>query len=580
MSKMQPSQLELLDRIESHLCAIYDSEACAGLAKTIFDVMGFEQRYREVKAHENHWDQTDVLVISYGDSVIAGEQKPLHTLHEFLNDYLAETVSGVHILPFYPFSSDDGFSVINYLSVNESLGNWGDIKAISKDFRLMADLVINHCSARSQWFENFKTRTSPGLDYFYEASPESDLSKVVRPRTSPLLREVETADGTRHVWCTFSHDQVDLNFENPQVLLEFVKIIRHYMDNGVTIFRLDAIAFLWKKVGTASINLPQTHEIVRLLRTLVEHYHPDALIITETNIPNIENLSYFGNANEAHLVYNFSLPPLLVNSLVTGDCRYLKTWMMGMPPAQTGTTYFNFIASHDGIGLRPAEGLLSEAEIDRLVNTMRQFGGEISWRALDDGKSKPYEINISLFDALSGTIDGQDEFAVARFICAHAVMLALEGLPAFYLHSLVATRNDYDKVEHTSHKRSINRHRWNYDALKSHLDNDSSHHAHVFSQLKKLIAIRRTKSAFHPNAPQYIMHLGNAIFAFRRESLKTGYNIYCLHNMTRFTQTLKVNDLNLLPDQRWRDLLTQTEFDADQEEYVLQPYQVIWLSQL
>ena len=471
----------LFSSVKHHLEEIYktvdcvDHEQLDSLSHDLIQIMRLEDVNSEPPRYINHWDQGDCLVISYGDSILQEGEKPLHSLKQFLDRQVKGSINAVHILPFYPFTSDDGFSVLDYSSVNESLGDWSDIEDIASDYRLMSDLVINHCSARSPWFENFIKGRDPGRNFFVTASPEDDLSGVVRPRTNPLLREVETADGVQYVWCTFSHDQVDLNFRNPEVLKQFASIIRQYLDSGVRIFRLDAVAFLWKEPGTSCINLDQTHEAVRLLRTLIEQAQSDAVIVTETNIPNRENLAYFGNANEAHWVYNFSLPPLLVNTLVTGDCNYLKQWMMSMPPARNGTAYFNFIASHDGIGLRPAEGLLDDSEINTLVETMQQFGGRISWRAVDENRSKPYEINISLFDALQGTQAGLDQWGLHRFICAHAIMLALEGVPAIYIHSLVGTRNDYQRVENAGHNRAINRHQWDYAELEARLsDTDSS----------------------------------------------------------------------------------------------------------
>ena len=330
--------------------------------------------------HKNVWDQRDAWIITYGDTVLKEGEKPLKTLKNCIDRYFSSVINGVHILPFYPYSSDDGFSVLDYSSVNEALGDWSDIKAIGESYLLMADLVINHCSSRSLWFQNFLKKEDPGADFFVTIAPEDDLSQVVRPRESDLRKVVGTVTGPCAVWCTFSHDQVDLNFKNPEVLRQFVSTIRFYLDQGVRVFRLDAVAFLWKIVGTACINLPQTHATVRLLRELIEHAATDAIVITETNIPNAENLSYFGNGNEAHAVYNFSLPPLLLHTLVSGDCTHLSQWMMGMPQAQTGTTYFNFIASHDGIGLRPAEGLMSDEEIALIIKTAENFGGKISWR--------------------------------------------------------------------------------------------------------------------------------------------------------------------------------------------------------
>ncbi|MGJ8692105.1 MAG: sugar phosphorylase [Thalassotalea sp.] len=547
------------------------------LATELIALMNIDEYCQQVQPFANHWSQKDVIMITYGDSVMQPEQAPLATLQNFIDDYLA-SINGVHILPFFPYSSDDGFSVIDYSSVNESLGDWHDISAIAKKKRLMSDLVINHCSSRSLWFENFIKGDGHGSDFFFTGQPSDDLSDVVRPRTSPLLRATETAKGTQHVWCTFSHDQVDFDFTNPQVLLEFVKIIRQYLDAGVNVFRLDAVAFLWKIVGSPSINLPQTHEVVRLLRTLIEHAQHDAVIITETNIPNTQNLTYFGNANEAHCIYNFSLPPLLINTLITGNCLYLKRWLMSMPPAQDGTTYFNFIASHDGVGLRPAEGLLDDSELTTLVETMQNFGGKISWRTTETGEQKAYEMNIALYDALKGTTAGEDQLGMQRFICAHAVMLALEGIPGIYIHSLLGTQNDYEKLKNTHHNRSINRHRWHYPELQAKLADQQSHHHRVLTTLTKLIDIRTAQPAFHPNATQFTLHLGLQLFGFWRQSPNRRQSIFCISNISDQPIALPIGELNLIITESWHDLISGMEISDLTQSITLTPYQTVWLS--
>lgn len=574
----------LHDKVTRHLEFIYaDVElpmACSELATQCMNTIGLvdEQTINVPQPHTNQWDQEDIVMITYGDSVIEDNTVPLSTLKQFLQTYCKNTINKVHILPFYPYSSDDGFSVIDYSSVNESLGGWEDIHQLAQEYGLMFDLVINHCSARSVWFDNFIKCKGTGSDFFFTASPEDDLSQVTRPRTSPLLKEVETAEGTKHVWCTFSHDQVDFDFRNPKVLLTFIEIIKQYLDNGATLFRLDAVAFLWKIIGSSSINLEQTHETVRLMRTLIEHVNPEVIIITETNIPNRENLTYFGNANEAHAIYNFSLPPLLVNTLVTGDCRYLKSWMMSMPPAQNGTTYFNFIASHDGIGLRPAEGLLNDEELSTLVHTMQSFGGKISWRASDHGQQKPYEINIALFDALQGTAKGPDKWQIVRFICAHAIMLGMEGIPGIYIHSLLGTSNDYEKVENTGQNRSINRHRWQYRELASLLDSTYSQHHKVLTRMSQLIRIRKAQPAFHPNATQFTLQLGNQLFGFWRQSLDRRQSIFCISNISDSEQSILLSDINLIGTDCWVDLISRDEIHDVGGYLKLAPYQTVWIS--
>lgn len=576
MKNADESILETL--LQQHIVNIYPDISAEDYAESLIDIMGLRMRTPTPDSHTSHWSESDAWLITYGDSIQKENEEPLTTLLNFSKEHLKDIINGIHILPFYPYSSDDGFSVIDYVQVNDSLGDWTHVEAIAKEFRLMADLVVNHCSARSRWFENFKSRTEPGKNYFIEMDETIDTSDVVRPRTSPLLKEVETLDGKKYVWCTFSHDQVDLNFANPDMLLELIKIIKYYLDRGIRIFRLDAVAFLWKELGTPCIHLPQTHEIIRLIRTLVEHHSREAILITETNVPNFENLSYFGNANEAHAVYNFSLPPLMLHALTTGTSRHLKTWQMTMPPAQFGTFFFNFIASHDGIGLRPAEGILADSDINDLVKCMESFGGKISWRTTGDDQVKPYEMNITLFDALKGTVNGADNYQIQRFICAHAIMFSLEGIPAIYIHSLFGTENYYDGVIHTGQNRTINRFKWQADDLNEALEDSHNIHGQVFQKMKDLLAVRIRQPGFHPNAVQYTLHLNDQIFGFWRQSSKRDQSIFCLHNVSNEHVSIPLSSLNLINLDNWKDVITGQSFDDLHACIELDPYQFLWLS--
>ncbi len=571
---------DVRSRLQHHLEVLYPEHDPESLCTELLGIMRLRQvEDAPVPPPASTWDASNIFIITYANSFLAdSDTPPLATLHDFLHRFLHPCISGVHILPFFPWSSDDGFAVMDYDQVNPELGDWSHIEAIAADFDLMADLVINHCSSQHPWFQNFQQGEKRGQNYFFTASPEDDLSAVIRPRTSELLKTVETPDGTRHVWCTFGPDQVDLDFRNPEVLLEFIHIIRHYLDRGIRVFRLDAVAFIWKEVGSNCLNLPQAHEIVRLLRALIEQADPQAIIITETNIPKRENLSYFGNSNEAHSIYNFSLPPLLLHTLLSANCHHLKNWLMSMPPAQTGTFYFNFIASHDGIGLRPAEGLLDDGEIETLIRTTEQFGGRISWRASSGLERRPYEINISLWDALQGTSAGKDEWQLERFLCAHTILLALEGIPAFYIHSLLATGNDHQRVLASGHNRHINRHHWSYNELLGELDDSRSHHHQAFNHLLDRIAIRKRQAAFHPNATQFTLHLGDQVFAFWRQSLHREQSIFALHNISSQPQNIFLSDINLVDTDEWFELLSGQTLDITQDSLTLEPYQCAWIS--
>ena len=525
------------------------------------------------------WSQHDVALITYGDSIVDGDSKPLKVLRDFCKTWLGNCVTWVHILPFFPWTSDDGFSVLDYSSVNQALGDWNDISDIATDYRLMADLVLNHCSSRSAWFENFKQGIDPGRGYFFTKGPSFDVSRVVRPRTSDLTMPIVTSEGEQQVWCTFSHDQVDFDFSNPDVLLEFTRIIRLYLDRGVRIFRLDAVAFTWKRSGTTCINLPEAHDLVRLLRSLIEWVQPDAIIITETNVPNIENLAYFGQRDEAHCIYNFALPPLLIHTLVEADSSRITRWLMSMPPAILGTTYFNFLASHDGIGLRPVEGLLSEGELDSMIDRLQENGALLSWREHADGTRTVYEVNVSLFDAFKHTGEAVDR-TLDRMILAHAILLGLEGVPAIYLHSFVATNNDLSRVENTGHNRAINRHQWALDELTGLLSDAKSQHARCLQAIKQLIDMRQGQPAFHPNATQFTLNCGRSIFGFWRQSPDRAQSIFCLYNVTPSTTTIAAASLNLVGSDSWRDLISGETVDLFSEDPIIElaPYQAVWLT--
>ncbi|MCI5074282.1 sugar phosphorylase [Oricola sp.] len=561
---------------------IYPEGDAAHLSRRILEVFwpdGLQPRQRARPPGNTLWSEKDSVVIAYGNAVIDGQHKPLDLLYDFLKHYLADAVTGVHILPFFPFTSDDGFSVTDYEKVNSRLGDWADINRIGDEFRLMSDLVLNHMSSQSKWFNEYLQGHEPYDKYFFEASPKDDLTDVVRPRAHPLLREVETPNGTRHVWCTFSYDQIDLNYANPDVLIDMIRIMRLHIANGVRIIRLDAVAFIWKEIGTSCIHLRETHAIVRLMRLLADYCEERVVLLTETNVPNAENLSYFGNRNEAHAIYNFSLPPLLLHAMLTGTSRYLSAWQMGMPPAQLGCAYLNFTASHDGIGMRPAEGLLDETEIGRVIDTVRSFGGLVNMRAMPDGTQKPYELNITFIDAMKGTADdGPDDWQFERFIASQTIQMALEGIPAFYINSLTGTGNDYAGVERTGQNRTINRRRWDYPELREVMDNPSSIHKRVLDAMKARIRIRARQPAFHPNATQFTLHLGEKLFGFWRQSLDRDQSIFAIHNVTKEEITIPVVSINLITGSPWKDLLSGEAIDPSRGEITFAPYQCRWIS--
>jgi sucrose phosphorylase len=477
--------------------------------------------------------EKDALLITYADQVSEPGQTPLQTLGDFAESHLQGIVSGIHLLPFYPWSSDDGFSVKDYYAVDPAFGSWADIRRLGARFDLMFDAVFNHMSAQSEWFAKFLAGDPAYQDFFVTVEGTPDLSQVVRPRALSLLTEFATHVGPKKVWTTFSADQVDLNVRNPVVLLALIDALLFYVSQRARFIRLDAIAFLWKEIGTMCLHLPATHRIIQLMRCVLEDVAPRTLLITETNVPHIDNLSYFGDGtNEAHLVYNFALPPLVLHTLSSGDATKLTRWAESLILPSQRVALFNFLASHDGVGLNPARGILSEAEIDVLVARTLDRGGYISYKHLPDRSQVPYEMNINFLDALSNPGTDTIETQVARTVCAHAIQLALAGVPGVYFHSLFGSRGDRPGAEASGIPRRINRQKLTRTELERALATPGSLRARVFAGLGALLRARRDSPAFHPSSPQKIVSAEPGLFALWRTAPDHRESVLCVQNVS------------------------------------------------
>ncbi len=521
------------------------------------------------------WSEKDAVLIAYGDAVQAPGEKPLATLKRFVDGRFHGAIGAIHVLPFFPYSSDDGFSVIHFRQVNPALGGWPEIRALGEKFGLMFDLVLNHVSRKSGWFQDYLLGIAPGRRYFVEADPRADLSAVVRPRTSPLLTRVMTRGGERHVWTTFSSDQVDLDFANPDVLFEILDILMLYASTGARIIRLDAIAYLWKKPGTTCIHLPETHEVVKLIRDVLDIMAPGVILVTETNVPQDENLSYFGAGDEAHMVYQFPLPPLLLHALVNGHARHLTAWAAALPAPPPGCTVLNFTASHDGIGLRPLQGLVPAEEIAKLAEVARAQGGEVSFKKNSDGSESAYELNVTYFDALGTPGQADDVLQVARFLCSQTIPMVLRGIPAFYFNSLVAATNDAEQAKRTGMARSLNRKKWTLDELDARLAHAGSATARVFAECTRRLRLRAAHPAFHPDAAQEVLDLDPRVFAVRRTAPSGGEAVTALANVSLETVALPLD--RLPPAADVKDLLGGSGLECG-NECRLGPYEAAWLT--
>ena len=507
----------------------------------------------------------DVMLITYGDGIKREGEAPLATLRSFLNEELSDTVSAVHLLPMFPYTSDDGFSVTDFKEINPELGDWEDIGNLGKQYDLMFDAVINHVSKSSRYFKEYAAGNPHYRGFFIEADPDGDYSTVIRPRTQPLLTKFDTSMGTKYLWTTFSEDQLDLNYRDPEVLMEILGVLLLYAAKGARFIRFDAIGFAWKELGTTCMHLPQTHELIKLMRCVLESCARGCTIITETNVPHKENISYFGSGyDEAGLVYQFPLPPLTLYSYLSGSAAHLSDWAAGLEPTTEATAYFNFLASHDGIGLRPVEDILSEGERRLMVAQVMERGGEVGYRSLADGSMVPYELNINYLDAIAGNETDMGKM-VRKFLGSQCILLSVMGMPAIYYHSLLGSRNCYKDFEESGIKRRINREKLDADQLKAELSDPDSLRSRVLAGYRQMLKIRKQEDAFSPNSPQQVLKLDERVFALLRGTKEN--QILVLINVSDDVVELKTGMAG-------SGLLSGKLMN---QEVTLEPYEYLWM---
>lgn len=551
--------------IKSLLATLYGETFSPSHQNRLF--ANIEKAKKSINApRKRNWDQQDVVLITYADQFRQQGRKSLPVFTQFYNQWLKNSFSHVHLLPFYPWSSDDGFSVMDYHQVASDTGDWQDVAELKQSSKLMFDFVCNHMSAKSDWFARYLRQEAGYENFFLAVDPSVDLSAVTRPRALPLLTPFTLKDGTtRHLWTTFSDDQIDLNFAEPEVLLAMVEVLLHYLQEGADYVRLDAVGFMWKVPGTSCIHLPQTHALIKLFRAITEEVAPGTVIITETNVPHKDNVAYFGDGtDEAQMVYQFSLPPLVLHAMHTTKVETLCRWAQGLTLPSSQTTWFNFLASHDGIGLNPLRGILPEDEILTLVEKLQQQGALVNWKNNPDGTRSPYEINVTYMDALSSKASSDDD-RLARFVLAHALLLSFPGVPALYIQSILGSRNDYAGVETAGYNRAINRQKYDLGEIESEMAIGGGLRVRVYHQLCHLLALRRELFAFHPDAKAEFSTLNEHVLQIKRDNGK----LTALFNFSERPQTIIHEFKNA------RELINGV--DINTSSLTLNPWQVMWI---
>ncbi len=541
------------NKLEQKLKFIYKDDYKPEYLQQLTEMLAKYQPKLDVK----ELDHTTTYMITYGDIVTNGDEATIDVLNRFVKKHFGTNITDIHLLPMFEYTSDDGFSVVDYLKVDPTLGDWSNINKLAEDYNLMFDFVANHISQSSDWFKGYLADEEKFANYFIKYDPNFDYSNVTRPRTSPLVSEYA---GGKTAWTTFSKDQVDLNYENIDVLVETTRILLEYVANGATSIRLDAIGFLWKQSATTCIHLDETHEVVKLWRLILDKYAPNVQIITETNVPHLENISYYGNDDEAHQVYQFALPPLTLHTFISGDSTKLTEWAKTIDRVSSSATYFNFLASHDGIGMRPTEGILTDGERQTIFNHVEANGAKFNMKSNPDGSESVYEMNVTYFDAIKDSTQTESE-NINRFMAAHGILLSLVGVPAIYYNSLLGSTNYYQGVTESGINRRINRQKFDETEINNEIK-DSARRTEVINQMNKLLEVRSNENLFNPYNSQEVLSIGESVVAIKRLDAN-GNSITCLINITNKTVETNVEGY---------DIITSSNFDGN-----LNPYQVVWI---
>ncbi len=537
-----------------------------------------EKSANEEISNKERWNESHSVLITYADNIYKNGEATLITLRDLLSNYFGSLSKVVHILPFLKSTSDGGFAVSSYEKLEEKFGSWDDLKSISKNHYLMADLVLNHVSSSHPWVQEFIKSQEPGISNIFSPDQNLDWSNVVRPRSSSLFSQINTEDGPKQVWTTFGPDQIDLNWHNPKMNIELLNLIITYLSNGIKWLRLDAVGFIWKESGTTCLHLPKAHSIVKILRVLLNNLLDDGVLITETNVPQKENLSYLLPEDEAHMAYNFPLPPLLLESIITSRADILNSWIFDWPKLPNDTTLFNFTASHDGVGLRALEGLMNEQRIKDLLINCEKRGGLVSHRRLSNGEDKPYELNISWWSAMEDSGRDSNRYQFERFILTQLLVMALKGVPAFYLPALLASENDIKSFSMTGQRRDLNREKFKSDNLLSVLNNPESNANKNLKYLRNAMDLRSNLKEFHPNSEMKCLSKGRSDIVVIKRGIGIK-SIFAIHNMTDNKINYQLND-NDLPktidnDFNMQDFLASKKYNW--KNISLDPFQVIWL---
>jgi amylosucrase len=526
-------------------------------------------------------------------------------------DYLSDLgITYIHLMPCLkprPGDSDGGYSVMDYRAINPAYGTMADFEAAAKALRargmsLCVDLVLNHTAKEHEWAVRAR-KGDADAQAMYHMFDDDELPKAYEQTLVEVFPDNAPGNFTYYpdmgkwVWTTFNEHQWDLNWANPRVFLEIVRVMLFLANRGVDVMRLDAVAFMWKRMGTRCQSEPEVHMILRALRAAARIAAPAVIHLEEAIVAPAEMLPYLGrgehDGREGNLAYHNSLMVQFWSALATRDTG-LMTHVLGthFPPTLTNATYATYVRCHDDIGWAVTDedaaalGLSGVAHRAFLSDFYEgTFPGSFAKGLLFQENPATGDKRISgTFASLAGLERaeaagdaGAVDLAVQRILLGHALIASWGGIPLIYMGDEIALTNDYTYRDdpHVAHdSRWV--HRPRMDWLRAADREGAGPAARVFRGVRHILARRRATAALHGGVPVEVVDTGvSGLFAFVRRA-PTG-PLVCLFNMTERWLDLPGSVARVLGVTRFRDLLSDSDVVLHGGQIVLPPYARVWL---
>jgi amylosucrase len=531
--------------------------------------------------------------------------------------YLQELgINLLHIMPMLdcpPDKSDGGYAVRNFYNIDPRFGSLEDVETLAsnlkkRDMLLALDVVINHTSDEHEWAQRARAGEKKYQDYYYVFNDREfpdiyeETMPEIFPATAPGNFTWDAAMG-KWVMTVFNHYQWDLNYHNPAVLIEMIDIILFWANKGADILRLDAVAFLWKKIGSVCQNEREAHLLLQLMKDCCQVTAPGVLFIAEAIVAPGEIAKYFGedaiNAKECEIAYNATFMALLWDAVATKNAKLLSQGVKSLPQKLERATWLNYVRCHDDIGLGFDDNDIRLAGYDPARH--RQFlvdyftGGFLASPA----RGLPFGANPKTGDArisgslaslvgLESALENQDEkaieTAIKTIVQLHSLIMAFGGIPLLYYGDAIGTLNSLEYLADLSKaadNRWMNRSNFNWNkAEKRH--QTGTVEQRIFSSLKKMIALRKEISAFADFDNRQLLNVGNPnLFVFSRvDPLNNRNRVLVVSNFNDAEQRLQVDVLRpygfFLPD-GMKCLCTGERFYVENDEVILPPLSCYWL---